>query len=192
MRLSLGLEDQHRPAAARLYWEAFGGKLGRVMGPDPRALRYLERVIRADHVITATSGGQLLGLAGFKSPEGGFADGGWRDLRAVYGLPGAGWRLALLGAIAREVDNDRFLIDGICVTRAARGHGIGHALIEALCAEGRRRGYPAVRLEVVDSNFRARALYERMGFRTLRHDSLGPLRHAFGFAGATVMVRELG
>ena len=192
MQLNLGLEKRHRPAAARLYWEAFGGKLGRVMGPDGRALAYLERIIRADHVISVTAGGELLGIAGFKSPRGGFADGDWADLRAIYGLPGALWRLALLTAIAREVDNDRFLIDGICVTRAARGQGIGHALIEALCAEGRRRGYTAARLEVVDSNFRARALYERMGFHALRHDRLGPLRHAFGFAGATVMVRELG
>ena len=84
MQLNLGLEKRHRPAAARLYWEAFGGKLGRVMGPDARALAYLERIIRADHVISVTAGGELLGIAGFKSPRGGFADGDWADLRAIY------------------------------------------------------------------------------------------------------------
>ena len=192
MRLTLGLEECHRPAAARLYWEAFGGKLGRVMGPDARALSYLERIIRPDHVITATAEGQLLGLAGFKTPKGAFADGSWRDLRAGYGLPGAAWRLALLAAISREVDNDRFLIDGICVAAPVRGHGIGTALIKALSAEARHRGYPALRLEVVDTNLRARALYERLGFRRLKHETLGPLRHAFGFSGATTMVLDLG
>ena len=49
-----------RPAARtsaaprpQLYWQAFGGKLGRVLGPDARALAFLERVIREDHVIVA-------------------------------------------------------------------------------------------------------------------------------------------
>ncbi len=189
--LQSGLPEEHRPAAARLYWEAFGGKLGRVMGPEPRALAYLDRVMRSDHVITAMAGDQLVGLAGFKTPSGAFASGNWRDMRMVYGRMGALWRLALLGALQSEVDNDRFLIDGICVGRAHRGQGIGRALIEALCDEAARRGYPAIRLEVIDSNVRARSLYEQVGFRTIKHDELGLLRHAFGFSSAATMVREI-
>ena len=93
--LQSGLPEEHRPAAARLYWEAFGGKLGRVMGPEPRALAYLDRVMRSDHVITALAGDQLVGLAGFKTPSGALASGNWRDMRMVYGRMGALWRLAL-------------------------------------------------------------------------------------------------
>ncbi|WP_149141568.1 GNAT family N-acetyltransferase [Gemmobacter caeruleus] len=191
MRLSRGLPDHHRAAAARLYWEAFGSKLGRVMGPERKALAYLERVMQADHVLIAEVGDELLGLAGFKSPQGAFADGGWQDLRAVYGPIGAFWRLALLSALMREVDNSRFLVDGICVARGVRGQGIGRALIDALCAEAVRRGYGAVQLEVIDRNIRARQLYERMGFRVIGHDRLGLLRHAFGFEGAATMIRDL-
>jgi ribosomal protein S18 acetylase RimI-like enzyme len=189
--LQPGLPDEHRPAAARLYWEAFGGKLGRVMGPESRALAYLDRVMRRDHVITAMAGNQLVGLAGFKTPTGAFAGGSWRDMRRVYGRSGALWRLALLAALQSEVDNDRFLVDGICVARSHRGQGIGGALIEALCDEAARRGYPAIRLEVIDTNIRARSLYERLGFRTIKHDDLGLLRHAFGFSSAATMVRDI-
>ena len=49
--LHCGLPETLRPQAARLYWQAFGGKLGLVLGPEARALRFLERVIRGDHVI---------------------------------------------------------------------------------------------------------------------------------------------
>lgn len=189
--LQAGLPLRHRAAAARLYWEAFGGKLGRVMGPEPRALAYLDRVMRGDHVITAVDGDELVGLAGFKTPTGAFAGGSWRDMRLVYGRSGALWRLALLSALQSEVDNDRFLIDGICVARAHRGQGIGGTLIEALCDEAARRGYPAIRLEVIDTNIRARSLYERLGFRTIKHDELGLLRHAFGFSSAATMVRDI-
>lgn len=189
--LKVGLAPDHRAGAAQLYWQAFGGKLGRVLGPAPLALAYLDRVIREDHVITAVSGGELIGLAGFKSPRGGFAEGSWTDLRAIYGTWGAIWRQSLLGALITDVDNSRFLVDGICVAAAHRGRGIGAALLRALMAEGCARGYGAIRLEVTDDNSRARRLYERLGFRATDHARLGLLRHAYGFDGVTTMIRDL-
>lgn len=189
--LQLGIDERQRDTAARLYWEAFGSKLGRVMGPEAKALAYLNRVIRCDHAVAALQDGQLIGLAGFKSPLGGFADGGWHDMRAVYGTLGAVWRLALLMALTREVDNRRFLVDGICVAHPHRGQGVGAALLGGLCDVARARGYGAVRLEVVDTNLRARALYQRQGFRVTRRDEMGVLRHAFGFAATTTMICDL-
>jgi ribosomal protein S18 acetylase RimI-like enzyme len=191
-RLCLGLPPGQRAAAARLYWQAFGGKLGRVMGPEARALAFLNRVIREDHVIAALDGDTLLGLIGFKTPQGAFAGGDMADLRAVYGLTGSLWRGALLEMLSREVDSERFLVDGICVAPEARGRGVGSALIEALCAEARARGYAEVRLDVIDTNPRARALYERQGFIATRTAPMGPLRHVFGFDAATTMVRNTG
>lgn len=187
-----GLPADLRPRAAQLYWQAFGGKLGTVLGPDDRALAYLVRVMRSDHVFVALdAGGQLVGLAGFKTPRGSFAGGTPADLRDIYGPFGGRWRAALFGWLGREVDNDRFLVDGICVAREARGQGIGSALLDALCAEGAARGYHAVRLDVIDTNWRARALYERQGFTPLATRPIGLLRHVFGFAAATTMVRPV-
>lgn len=186
-----GLAPQLRPAAARLYWQAFGGKLGLVLGPEPRALAFLDRVMRADHVIVAVEGGQLRGLAGFKSPAGSFAGGGMADLVAIYGWAGALWRAALLGMLMQDIDNERFLLDGICVAPEARSRGIGALLLAAIDAEAARRGYTAVRLEVIDDNWRAKALYERLGFVTTRRAKLGLLRHVFGFASAVTMVKPV-
>lgn len=190
--IARGFPHSQRPQAAALYWEAFGGKLGTVLGPENRALRFIAATLRPDHCFTATDAeGRLLGIAGFKSPEGAFVGGSPAEMRAVYGRIGAAWRSAALWMLSHEVDNHRFLVDGIAVTRAARGRGIGTALLEALCAEGRARGYASIRLEVIDSNWRARALYERQGFLPVRTEPLGPLRHVFGFAAATTMVRPL-
>ncbi len=192
LHIRQGLPDHLRAEAARLYWQAFGGKLGTVMGPDARALAFLNRVIRGDHVIIAQNdAGVLLGIVGFKTPHGAFADGDMRDLRAVYGLFGAFWRAGLLWMLEREVDNANFLLDGICVAKEARGMGVGTALLEAICDEARARGYQGVRLDVIDSNFRAKALYERRGFRVTKTAHIGPLRHVFGFSAATTMVRSL-
>lgn len=188
----LGLHPELRTQAARLYWEAFGGKLGRVMGPDDKALAFFQRVISLDHCLAALDeDGQLIGIAGFKTPKGGFASGGWKDLTAVYGPLGGRLRGMLLWALNRDVDNDRFLVDGICVSRAHRGRGVGSLLLAALYDQALGRGYRSIRLDVVDDNWRARALYEREGFLATRTERTGLLRHLFGFASSTTMVRPL-
>jgi ribosomal protein S18 acetylase RimI-like enzyme len=187
-----GLHDHQRRDAARLYWEAFGGKLGRVLGPDAKALSFFERVIRLDHCLTALDEtGALVGLVGFKTPSGCFAGGSWADLTTVYGPFGGRWRGLMLWALNREVDNDRFLLDGICVARSQRGKGVGSQLLAALYDEAAQRGYRSVRLDVIAENWRARALYEREGFLPTETATLGPLRYLFGFAASTTMVRPL-
>ncbi|KAF0115828.1 MAG: MobC protein [Rhodobacteraceae bacterium] len=187
-----GLHAELRPQAARLYWEAFGGKLGRVLGPDETALRFFHRVIRGDLCFSAVGdGGELVGIAGYKTQSGSFAGGTWDDLTAVYGRWGGRWRGGVLWSLGREVDNDRFLIDGICVGKAHRGKGVGSRLLEALYQEAAERGYESIRLDVVQNNVRARALYERQGFRPTKTEEIGMLRFLFGFASSTTMVRQL-
>lgn len=187
-----GLHAELRPQAARLYWEAFGGKLGRVLGPDDRALRFFQRVIRGDLCFSAVGdGGELVGIAGYKTPAGSFAGGTWDDLTGVYGRWGGRWRGGVLWTLGHEVDNDRFLIDGICVAKAHRGKGVGSQLLAALYREAAERGFGSVRLDVVQENWRARALYERQGFRPTKTEELGVLRFLFGFASSTTMVRPL-
>jgi ribosomal protein S18 acetylase RimI-like enzyme len=192
IRIELGLPEHLRPEAAVLYWQAFGGKLGRVLGPDAKALAFLERVMRADHCLTAYDArGKLVGLAGFKSIQGSFAGGSEADLRAVYGPIGGRWRAQLLRLLGNDADSSRFLLDGLCVSDAVRGQGVGTLLLEAIVAEGRARGYSAVRLDVVDTNARARALYERRGFVVDRTEPIGPLRLIFGFKAAHTMIRPI-
>ena len=191
IRCALGLPEAMRREAAALYWQAFGGKLGRVLGPEPLALAFVERVMRADHCIIAVGPGGLVGVAGFKTPAGSFAGGTPADLRAVYGAWGGAWRSGVMQLLGGDGDQTRFLLDGLCVRPDQRGQGIGTALLAAICDEGRARGYGAVRLDVVDTNARARALYERRGFALERSTPIGPLRYVFGFREAHTMVRNL-
>ena len=48
-----------------------------------------------------------------------------------------------------------------------------------------------VRLDVIDSNWRAKALYERLGFRVEKTTSIGLLRFIYGFRAAITMVKEV-
>lgn len=190
--ITRGFPQAQRADAARLYWAAFGGKLGRIMGPEARALAYIERVMRPDHALAAVAdGGRLIGVAGFKSPLGAFVDGAAADMREAYGMLGGTLRAALVSVLPRDADNDNFLVDGLCVRPDARGNGVGGALIEALCAEARSRGYGQVRLDVVSENLRARDLYQRHGFEVARQSRHWVNGWAYGYSGSVTMVRRL-
>ncbi len=54
----------------------------------------------------------------------------------------------------------------IGVTPGSRGRGLGTALLEALIAEARHQGIPALSL-IVETDNPARSLYERFGFVTI-------------------------
>ena len=184
-------EDSH-DAAARLYWAAFRGKLGRLLGPDDKALSILRRAMQPDHALVAVIPGDLVvAVAGFRSPRGSFLPLTSDHLMAIHGRAGGLWRMVLLRWLGRDVDNRRFLIDGLAVAEDWRSRGLGTALIDALTDEGRRRGYAALRLDVADENTRARALYERIGFAPAEHQRLRLLAPFFGMRGSTVMERPI-
>lgn len=192
MQIQPGIPDGAELEAAALYWDAFGEKLGRVMGPPDKAMAYIHRVLDPTHAICALDDdGRLLGIVGFKTSDSALVGGNFADLTAIYGYFGASWRALLLSLLDRDVENKRFLMDGIFVAAQARSRGVGSALLHAIMAEGRARGYRAIRLDVINTNPRAKALYERHGFRVLKTDHLGPLRHIFKFDSATTMIKAL-
>jgi ribosomal protein S18 acetylase RimI-like enzyme len=79
----------------------------------------------------------------------------WRDERPVG--------LAMLA-----VRGSRAWVGGMGVASEARRTGIGEQLMRALLDSAREAGVKRVQLEVLEPNARARALYEKLGFRTFR------------------------
>lgn len=187
-----GLPPGQRSAAARLYWQAFGAKLGRVMGPERKALAFIERVLDERHVISACdASGRVIGVIGYRTAQGSFVGGARADLVAIYGWMGAFWRMGCLGVLARDTETRALIVDGLAVAPDWRGAGVGAALIEALVVEATMRGYRELRLDVVGENLRARALYERMGFAVTRRRDSRLTRLFFEFQTAYVMIRPL-
>lgn len=193
MQILHGLSEHHRAAAAALYWQAFGGKLGAVMGPQPRALAYLARVMRLDMCIGAVVGDQLVGVVGLQSATGSFAGGTAGDFRAIYGWLRGLWRLPALiwvggGSAAPQI----LMIDGFSVALQARSQGVGAALLHAVLTHAQEMGYAAVHLDVIDSNWRARAFYARHGFTLHKRRSIWPLGTIFGFRAVLRLSHNLG
>ncbi|MEM6971952.1 MAG: GNAT family N-acetyltransferase [Pseudomonadota bacterium] len=191
--LTLGFEDAQRLAVADLYWQAFRDKLSLALGPRQRAVRFLADILDPRFAIVATGeDGRLMGVAGFRTTEGALIGGALCDITAHYGRFGALWRSAVLSVMERAPVEGLLQMDGIAVAPWARGVGLGSRLMQALAGEARSRALTAIQLDVVDANTRARALYERLGFRAVGAQHAGIFAPLIGFRSATTMRWTLG
>ncbi|WP_435744161.1 GNAT family N-acetyltransferase [Microbacterium sp. PMB16] len=185
--IDLGFDDTERDRVGLLYWEAFRRKLRPAFARTQLGTPAVAALLRPDRVIVARRRSDVIGVCGFYEGTTGAMDLDWLILRRHLSFAGALRAGVVLSLLSRTSDPNALVLDGICVDADARGLGIGSALLDAAKERARRIGASAVRLSVVDSNPRARALYERHGFVPVRSSSMGLLAPVYGFDTYTTM-----
>ncbi|MEV5445149.1 GNAT family N-acetyltransferase [Streptomyces sp. NPDC052644] len=186
-----GVPPGEEARVAALYWEAFGRKLAPALNPPEAGRRFIADHLRHDRGVTALVGGRVIGVAGYRIGDRGLTGGGARDVLSAYGPLRGLPRLAVLALFERTPADGELVMDGIAVDAAHRGGGIGGLLLEEIAAVAADHGCRRVRLDVIDVNPRARALYERHGFTAVRTERTPYLRGLMGFGAVTTMHRAV-
>lgn len=190
--IALGFEDRQRDRVAALYDAAFGAKLSIAIPDAAKRATVLARGFEPGCAFVALSGGAVVGVAGFKTPAGALTSGiSFALLRETLGLLGAVRAVLILLLFVRRCEPGQLLMDGIAVSAAMRGRGVGTMLLHRLIDHARGEGFRSIRLDVIDTNPGARRLYERVGFEAVRTERLGALGRLLGFTAATEMAYML-
>ncbi|UNZ21287.1 GNAT family N-acetyltransferase [Streptomyces sp. 891-h] len=177
---------------AELYWEAFGRKLGAALGPAEQGRTFIADHLHHDRAAVALApGDRVVGVAGYQFGGRALTGGGVRDVLNRYGLLRGLPRLAVLALLERTPAPGELVMDGIAVDPAHRGAGIGSALLTEVAAVAAEQGCSRVRLDVIDVNPRARALYERHGFTAVHTEQTPYLKRLMGFGAVTTMHRTV-
>ncbi|MEU0988264.1 GNAT family N-acetyltransferase [Streptomyces sp. NPDC005953] len=177
---------------AELYWEAFGRKLGPALNPSDKAVPFIAAHLNTDRAVCALLDGRLVGLAGYQHGGRALTGGSARAVLRAYGHLRGLHRLLLLALFERHPAPGQLVMDGIAVDPDMRGRGIGSLLIEEVAAIAAEQDCREIRLDVIDVNPRARALYERRGFTAVRTEHTPYLRGLLGFGAVTTMHRPVG
>lgn len=186
-----GFNDDQRERVADLFWEAFGRKL-RPGFVDERAGRaVLFATLRSDRMLVASRSGEVLGICGYHHDGVGSIDLSWSNVKGVISFPSFLRATLVLAIISTTNRKGALVLDGIAVQGAARGQGIGTALLNAATRKAEVSGASVLRLAVIDSNPKARALYEREGFHEVQAGSIGPLAGIYGFKNYVNMERTV-
>jgi ribosomal protein S18 acetylase RimI-like enzyme len=176
---------------ARLYFEAFKAKLGPIFGTPEHAARVFRRAIHPPMFIVALCDGQLCGVAALAYRGQHALEVKFKHLVAEYGWLRAVFKLALLMLLHYEPASDEVYLDTLVVDARFRGQGIGTLLLKEVEGLARQKGILSIRLDVVDTNPRAKALYERAGFTIETHVRVPGMDRFLGFGGYTTMAKGL-
>jgi ribosomal protein S18 acetylase RimI-like enzyme len=188
-----GLPDGLRDQAVEIFEDAFGSKMRTAVRDREQRMAFMRRAYVARNCLVARRGDSLLGMAGLstKGPPhaGGLMGGSWdvRPYRDLLGWVGAMWAVWGSRMADHRPKADEVYVDGIAVSSAARGLGIGTRLLEATTAIARDEGKAFVRLDVIDTNPRAQALYERLGYKVTKVQSFRYKERWVGFGGMISM-----
>jgi ribosomal protein S18 acetylase RimI-like enzyme len=188
-----GLPDELRDQGVEIFEEAFGPKMRMAVRDREKRMAFMHRAYLADHVVIARRGVELLGMAALSARDvpykGGLMGTSWdpRPYRDLLGWPGALWAVWGMRLANYKPKGDELYIDGIAVAPPDRDHGIGTRLLEEAAAIALERGKRFVRLDVIDTNPRAQALYERLGYKITKVQSFRYKERWLGFGGMVSM-----
>lgn len=186
-----GVPEGTEDVVAKLYWEAFGRKLGAALNPPTTGQRFIAAHLHRDRAVVALADDQVVAVAGYQLDGRGLTGGGMADVLDTYGLFKGLPRLALLTLFERKPGPAQLVMDGIAVAADFRGRGIGSLLLDEVFRVAAEHHCRQMRLDVIDVNPRARALYERHGFAAVRTEQTPYLRRLMGFGAVTTMHRPV-
>jgi ribosomal protein S18 acetylase RimI-like enzyme len=184
----LGVPEEHRQSAAELYDEAFGAKFSVAISDKDKRMQLITSGLKLEFAYCAVKGSRLVGLTGFHSDQGSLTSGiTYRSLLSYLGFIKGNWAAVIFSLYERTPKKGELVMDGISVRSDVRGLGIGTQLLKLLIVHATKHKFASIRLDVIDTNDRARTLYERIGFKSVRTERFEYLRWLLGFGASTTM-----
>jgi ribosomal protein S18 acetylase RimI-like enzyme len=171
-----------------LYLAAFSMELTAVFGGPAEAMA--RRAVNPDRALVASIGDHVVGFAALADRERRFVEPGARDFDAVYGPLMRRVRAWMWSRATTTPRPHQLLLEGLAIEPAARGKGVGTQLLQAVDERARELGRTEVILEVIDTNPRAKALYQRNGYRTVATVTSAWYRLA-GFRSFDLMIHSV-
>lgn len=183
-----GIPEKYRLAAVDLYDEAFGEKLSLAVRNRENRKQLFTKGLALKYAIAAVSQKGLLGIAGFHTAEGSLTGAiSYRDLVSQLGFFKGSRAAVVFSLYEKKPKPEELVMDGIAVRSDARGMGVGSRLLNEIRKYAKQHEYNRVRLDVIDTNHKAKKLYERMGFEAVKTENFPYLKSFLGFGGVTTM-----
>ena len=184
----VSLEKNQFERAAQLYDEAFGKKFRVAIGSQMDRIALLESSFVGGFAVTASAGTDLVGLAGFHTPQGSLTGGiDASELLSKLGVVRGLRAIAIFSLYERTSKPGELVMDGIAVHKEYCGRCIGTRLLNGIVNHARENGFGVIRLDVISTNLGAQRLYERNGFPPVRIERFGYLRWLLGFGASTTL-----
>jgi GNAT superfamily N-acetyltransferase len=180
--------DADAAVVADLYLATFTKELTAVFGQAAEEM--VRRAVHPDTALVACIGDHIVGFAALADRERRFVQPQPVDFHDLYGPLVRRVRAWMWSRSTTTPRPQQLLLEGLALEPIARGKGVGSRLLEAVDERARDLGRSEIILEVIDANPRAKALYERHGYRTVTTVTSAWYRLA-GFGSFDLMIHPV-
>ncbi|MBM3705715.1 MAG: GNAT family N-acetyltransferase [Actinobacteria bacterium] len=177
--------------AVEILYEAFSRKISALIKSREKAIEIHKRALKLPYVFFALLDGEIIGIAGLHYSNQSFLEFRYTDIRKSFNPFKSVFYYFVFRMVVPKIGKDVIRIDSLAVDVHFRGNGVGTMLIEEVCEFARKNGFREVMLEVVDTNPRAKALYERLGFVQKKVKKYYFLTRSAGFSSESIMSRQI-
>lgn len=188
IKITQTIHDVQKFAVAQMYYQAFLKKFSTLwlfVKVERTAIPILRDSINYQDGLYAVLDGKVVGFVGLETDKRYYTQFNFSTFSNYMYSLSAAWRYIAYGIYRLfhgKPGEDILHIDPIVVSAETRGLGIGTKLIEATFEYAKKLHKRKVILEVVDTNPRAKKLYEKMGFRVAKVKNTSLLTNKAGFS----------
>jgi ribosomal protein S18 acetylase RimI-like enzyme len=181
MSITKGLPQNYYSVAVELFLNALGEKFTTILGDKNKAKELLELSINPHNCFSAIGETELLGVLAFQIKNTNFLSFTFKMIISVYGFMNGIIKMIGLSMLIHKSNSDEIYLEAIAVSESARGKGVGTQLIETLFLFAKENNFKFISLQVIDTNPKAKELYEHLGFRVVKKTSIWPVNKIIGF-----------
>lgn len=185
------MNPEDRRAIAAIIKEGFWGKIGnyfRNVNCD-ESIKIIEEAITFDKGFYFRENGIVLGAALLGTSKTSYINFN-RQARKSMGFWN-GFIMQLGYGLLKPKCNDGLKLEMLAVSPYARGKGIGKIMLDYLVDLAEHEGFKRITLEVIDSNEKAKHLYEKKGYKDVKYINTAIFTRNMGFRGSFKMQKEL-
>jgi ribosomal protein S18 acetylase RimI-like enzyme len=188
------LPEKFRATATQLFFNALKEKLEPILSSDGRAQEVIASNLPTDKCLVAFCDDKLVGTMGIQTKNGEFVNPSLKTMIRIFGILGCIFCMIGLVILKHTTTADKLYVDGVTVAHEMKGKGIGSHMFGLLERTASQKGFRTISLEVIETNTRAKALYEHLGFVVMKTRTLWPsnLFLIFPFRSATFMIKMIG
>ena len=161
---------------------------------NKKLLEYLGKNLNYENVICIINEDEIIGVLGFKVINKSFINYKRSNFIEVFGHFGGNYRYLsnmFIGFFESVPKKDEIVIEMVAVNSKFRSMGIGTLLINQILDIGKKEKKSKILLEVVNTNPRAKFLYEKLGFQVKKKTYFGFLTYNSGFSSVEYMFKEI-
>ena len=185
------INKNQRIRAIEILYDAFEQKIRALIKSKEKALAIYNKSLKNDQVFYALLDGNVVGLIGLQYKNKTFLEFKYRDLRKYFNPLQSYFIYRIYKLTSPKIKDDVLRIDSIAVDKSFRNLGIGTQLINKVFEFAKNKGFKEVILEVINTNPKAKGLYERIGFKEKKIVRYYFLTRSAGFSSEYIMSYKL-